>query len=159
MELNNCLDQFHCHFCECNMLIPNNYIDRYIIKNINNTRKLQEICRISNSAYDYLSKNYPQICKIIKKINFSDDIKFDSGVYFRIKLFFHYNKCTEVSAFCSCDVCYKDACMFHFINSYFSFHKCHVCSKITQMCGWCQQINEKNYCLYCDVNSQFMFLD
>ncbi|QKF94190.1 hypothetical protein QKU48_gp0732 [Fadolivirus algeromassiliense] len=141
-----------CHYCDDNMIIPNKYIGKYITKHIYNINKIEEMCRISDIACSYILDHYPDIIERLN-INIKPDnrINMENGRYFRVRLFLHHNEMTKIPSLFTCNICNKDACMFHYTTSCFIFHKCNDCNKTTIICGWCQQeTTEKYYCFYCD---------
>lgn len=154
-------DVHKCDYCENNMIIPNKYIDKYINKNLYNHNKLEQICRISDIAYVYILENYPDTFKKLNNvnINFEGRIILDYGKYHRIRLFLFYNELTRKASMYTCDMCARNACMFHYIHSCFLIHKCDKCNKITVICGWCQEeTTPQYYCQHCDEYKNLMYV-
>lgn len=150
-----------CHYCDDCMIIPNKYIDKYVMRHLKNFRKLEEICRISEIACGYILQNHPEIFPKLKNIDitFDSQIILDYGKYYRTRLFLFYNELTKKASLYCCDLCNKKACMFHYIHSYFIIHNCKKCNKSTTICGWCQEeTKEQYYCQHCDEYKQMIYV-
>lgn len=144
-----------CDFCENNLLIPKKYIHKYINKYFKTLYKIELLVRISENAYNYMLLNHHQE---IEKMNLTIKME-EKDKYYLIKQFLYYDNLTNIPSFIKCDICNKEACMFHFTFNVFIFYKCNLCNKISNICGWCQEEMPLNYyCINCDFDKKIIYL-